>query len=347
LPEWIGNDLFHLAGCLESPLIQLSWAANAFFMPAPLIFVALALDAVAGDPLWLPHPVVLIGRAISWGERRLRCGEARGDFVNGLLLAVGITTLAAAVTWLAIALCGLASHWLSSVVAVLVAWTTLAMRGLDDAAKAVELSLRRDDENAARSAIPALAGRDPGQLDRDAMICATVESIAENLSDGIVAPLFFLFAGGPVAAMAYKAINTLDSMVGYRDQNYLYFGRAAARIDDAANFIPARLSALCIAVASTFTTRRLGQALRTCLADARKHASPNAGFPESAMAGALGVQLGGDAIYGGEVEHRAVLGIAERELTAGHIAVARSIMRLATAIAFVSFVLIRHGVFAR
>jgi adenosylcobinamide-phosphate synthase len=147
--------------------------------------------------------------------------------------------------------------------------------------------------------------------------------------------------------MVYKTVNTLDSMIGYRDEKYLYFGRAAARIDDAANFIPARLSALCIAAASTFTTGRSGQALRTCLADARKHSSPNAGFPEAAMAGALGVQLGGDAIYGDEVEHRAALGIAERELTVEHIAVARNIVRAATAIAFVTFALVRSGVAGR
>jgi adenosylcobinamide-phosphate synthase len=321
--------------------------ATAFFIPGPLIFAALALDTVAGDPLWLPHPVVLIGIVISWGERRLRSAGPRTDFLNGLVLAVCVTTLATGATWIMIASCSFASHWLSSLAVVLVAWTTLAMRGLDDAARVVELSLRGDDENAARRAIPALAGRDPEKLDRAGLICATVESLAENLSDGIIAPLLFLFVGGPVAAMAYKAVNTLDSMIGYRDERYLYFGRAAARIDDVANYIPARLSAVCIGAASAFTTGRLRPALWTCLADARKHASPNAGFPESAMAGALGVQLGGDAIYGGEVEHRAVLGIAERELTVEDIAVARSILRVATAIGFVSFALVRNVVACR
>jgi len=322
-------------------------SATAFYIPAPLIFAALALDALAGDPTWFPHPVVLIGRAISWGEHRVRSAQPLTDFLNGLVLAICVTTLAAGAAWIAIALCGLANYWLSSLAAVLVAWTTLAMRGLDDAAKVVELSLRRDDENGARRAMPALVGRDPDKLDRGGMICATVESIAENLSDGIIAPLLFLFVGGPVAAMAYKAINTLDSRIGYRDERYLYFGRAAARIDDAANYIPARLSAVCIAAASAFTTGRPRRAFRTCLADARKHLSPNAGFPESAMAGALGVQLGGDAIYGDEVEHRAVMGVAERELKVADIAAARSILRVATAIAFVSFALVRNVVARR
>jgi adenosylcobinamide-phosphate synthase len=177
----------------------------AFYVPAPLIFAALALDALAGDPPWLPHPVVLIGWAISWGEHRFRSGQPGTDFLNGLVLAVCVTTLAAAAAWVTIALCGVATHWLSYLAAVLVAWTTLALRGLDDAAKTVELSLRHGDENAARRAMPELVGRDPDRLDRAGMICATIESIAENLSDGIIAPLLFLFVGGPVAAMAYKA----------------------------------------------------------------------------------------------------------------------------------------------
>ena len=322
-------------------------SATAFYIPTPLILAALALDATAGDPSWLPHPVVLIGRAISWGEHRLHSAQPRTDLRNGLVLAVCVTTLAAGAAWITIASCGLVGHWLSALAAVLVAWTTLALRGLDDAARVVELGLRRDDEDAARGAMPALVGRDPDKLDRAGMISATVESIAENLSDGIIAPLLFLFVGGPVAAMAYKAINTLDSMLGYRDERYLYFGRAAARIDDVANYIPARLSALCIAAASALTGGRLRAPLRTCLADARKHLSPNAGFPESAMAGALGVQLGGDAIYAGEVDHRAVLGIAERELTVSDIAAARGILRVATAIAFVSFALVRNMVARR
>jgi adenosylcobinamide-phosphate synthase len=150
-----------------------------------------------------------------------------------------------------------------------------------------------------------------------------------------------------VGAVAYKAINTLDSMIGHRDERYLYFGRAAARIDDAANLIPARLSALCIAASAAFTTRRSLEAIRTCVADARKHLSPNAGFPESAMAGALGVQLGGAAIYDGQLEHRAVIGVEEREPTAEDIRVARSILRISTVIACVSLALVRNAVMRR
>ncbi len=317
-------------------------SASPFYLPAPLIFAALALDAVAGDPPWLPHPVVLIGRAITWGEDRLRNRPSQRDFLSGLLLAVGVIALASGAAWGTIILCSLASPWLSSVAAILIAWTTLALRGLDDAAGAVERHLRRSDVAAARTALPALVGRDPDRLDQAGMIGATIESVAENLSDGVVAPLLFLLVGGAVAAMAYKAINTLDSMIGYRDERYLYFGRAAARIDDVANYIPARFSAVCIAVAAAFTTGRVCAALRTCWADARKHSSPNAGFPEAAMAGALGVQLGGNAFYDGTVEHRAVLGRAERAMDVDDITVARRVVRIAATIAFISLALMRN-----
>jgi adenosylcobinamide-phosphate synthase len=141
--------------------------------------------------------------------------------------------------------------------------------------------------------------------------------------------------------MAYKAINTLDSMIGYRDDRYLYFGRWAARIDDAANYLPARLTALCMMVAAQFVTGRASQAWTVCRADARRHASPNAGFPEAAAAGALGIQLGGDATYGGEVERRAAMGSADRLPLVADITSMRSMMRIATAVAFCLFALLR------
>ena len=174
------------------------------------------------------------------------------------------------------------------------------------------------------------------------MVRATVESVAENCSDGVLAPLCFLFVGGPVLALAYKAVNTLDSMVGYRDALYLYFGRAAARLDDAANFVPARLTALCLAAAAGLTLGRGGAAVSACCADARKHASPNAGFPEATMAGALGIELGGDAIYAGEIEHRARLGGAQRAVKVADIRAARRLMRIATAIGFGLLALLRY-----
>jgi adenosylcobinamide-phosphate synthase len=299
-----------------------------------LIAVALAFDLITGDPAWMPHPVQMIGAAISFGERILRRGDPPRDLRNGTVLAISTIIIAAFCTWTTIAIAHRMGAPAGAIAATVIAWTTLALRGLDDAARALESALESNDEHAARLALPALVGRDPNVLDRQAMIRATVESVAENTSDGVIAPMLFLFVGGPVGAIAYKAINTLDSMVGYRDERNLYFGRAAARMDDAANYLPARLTALCMIVAAQFVNGRARQAWMVCRADARKHASPNAGFPETAAAGALGILLGGNAIYGGEVEQRATMGIDERMPQVADIAKARAMMRIATAIAF-------------
>jgi adenosylcobinamide-phosphate synthase len=314
---------------------------SGLYLPTSAIAMALALDLALGDPSWMPHPVRLIGRAVTWGEAHLRTGEPRADLWCGALLASAAVTLTALAAWIAIAIASTVTGWLGLAAAVLIAWTTLALNGLDRAAGEIERALRCGRDDLARAAMPALVGRDTFALDREAMVRATVESVAENCSDGVLAPLCFLFVGGPVLALAYKAINTLDSMIGYRDARHLYFGRAAARLDDAANFVPARVSALCLA-AVALTLGRGGAALRACRADARKHASPNAGFPEATMAGALGIQLGGDAIYAGEVEHRARLGRAERAGEVDDIATARRLMRIATAIGFGLLALVRY-----
>jgi adenosylcobinamide-phosphate synthase len=315
---------------------------NGFYISTASIAAALALDLVLGDPLWIPHPVRLIGRAVSLGEARLRTGEPRADLWRGALLTSAVVIGTALAAWMAIAIASTAANWLGLAAAVLIAWTTLALHGLDRAAGEVEQALGRGHDDHARAAMPALVGRDPAILDRDAMVRATIESIAENCSDGVLAPLCFLFLGGPVLALAYKAINTLDSMIGHRDSRYLYFGRAAARLDDTANFIPARVTALCLAAAAALTLGRGGAAIGACRTDARLHASPNAGFPEATMAGALGIELGGDAVYAGEVEHRARLGRAERAASITDIAAARRLMRIATAIGFGLLALLRY-----
>ena len=313
----------------------------AFQLSPALIATALAIDLFSGDPLWMPHPVRLIGAAISFGEGALRTGNQRRDLHNGLILTLAIIALSGTFTWTVIASAERIALPFGAAVAVLLAWTTLALRGLDDAARRVGRALESNDEACARGVLPALVGRDPETLDRAGMIRATVESVAENTSDGVIAPLLFLFVGGPVAALAYKAVNTLDSMIGYRDQRYLFFGRTAARIDDLVNYLPARLTAICLIAAARFVTGRACQAWTTCRADARAHASPNAGFPEAAIAGALGIQLSGDAIYAGEIEPRATLGDAERAPLATDIAAARAMMRIATALAFCLLTLAR------
>jgi len=298
----------------------------AFHLPVPMIVAALACDVAIGDPAWIPHPVRLIGAAIAFGERRLLCGDARRDYARGALLALAVIAIASAAAWALIDAAGLIGDRAGAIAAIAIAATTLALRGLDDAAAEVQRALGGNDAVRARRALPALAGRDPQSLDRAGMIRAVVESVAENSSDAVIAPLLWLFVGGPVAAVAYKAINTLDSMIGYRDPRYLYFGRAAARIDDAANYLPARLAALCLIVAAQFTARRGAPSWAVCRADARRHQSPNAGYPEAAMAGALDLRLGGDAVYDGVNEARATLGGSVRAPAIADIAAARKLI---------------------
>lgn len=316
----------------------------AFHLSAPLIAAALAIDLAMGDPAWMPHPVRLIGAAIAFGERRWHTGDERRALRNGAAVAVATIAISAACAWIIIAGASRIAPSLGAAAAMVIAWTTQALRGLGDAAREVQRALEAGDEARVRRALPALVGRDPEALDRTGMIRATVESVAENTSDGVIAPLLFLFAGGPVAAIAYKAVNTLDSMIAYSDARFLYFGRAAARIDDAANYLPARLTAICMIVAAQCVTGRASQAWAICRADARRHSSPNAGYPEAAVAGALGIRLGGDAIYDGEVDRHASIGLAERDPSIADIAATCKMMRIAAAMAFCLLALARSMV---
>ena len=306
----------------------------AWHLSTGLIALSVALDVIAGDPGWMPHPVRLFGKMIDFGENRLWTGDPRRDLIRGAVLAVALVIAAiAGVTGVAFA-ASLIAPAAGCGLAVMVAWTTLALRGLDSAAAEVQQALEAENLSAARAAMPALVGRDPQSLDRERIIRATVESVAENSSDGVIAPLFCLFLGGPAAAMAYKAINTLDSMIGHTDSRHLYFGRWAARMDDVANLVPSRLSAAFLVGAAAVMRQRPLHAMRICRADARRHLSPNAGFPEAAMAGALGIELGGDAVYGGEIEARPIIGIAHCPADVGHIAAARRMLWVESLIGF-------------
>lgn len=324
----------------DSPL------SYAFHLPASLIAVAVALDVTLGDPAWLPHPVRMIGWIIGVGDRGLYTGRCQTDLINGGVLSVAVIAAAGLAAWLTIAGAQMFNPYAGAFAATIIAWTTLAIRGLDDAAHEVEQSLRGGDEGSARCAIRALVGRDPETLDRQGLIRAAIESIAENLSDGFVAPLLFLAVAGPAGALAYKAINTLDSMVGYRDSRYLYFGRISARIDDLANLVPARLTALSISIAAAIATGRAIESMRVCLSDGYKHASINSGYPEAAMAGALGIELGGDAFYAGELERRPRLGRAELALDLNALHSARIILWVASAAALILILVSRTGIFA-
>jgi adenosylcobinamide-phosphate synthase len=223
------------------------------------------------------------------------------------------------------------------VLSVILLYTTFAARGLASHSYAVYKALKAGDLPLARQQVAKMVGRDTDQLDEKGVVRAAVESVAENSVDGVVAPLFFAFLFGPVGAMTYKAISTLDSTFGYKNEKYIDFGWASAKIDDLANYIPARLSLLLIPLASLFTDSSPLGAWRMCWRDSRKHASPNSGFPESAFAGALGVQLGGPLMRHGQPTSTPLIGEPLQPLEQKHIIKANVLLIAFTLIATIAF----------
>ncbi len=303
---------------------------------ATILLVALALDAILGDPPWLyravPHPVALLGRVIDWAETRFnREGGRRSQSLQrGLLVAVAIPGGAFGLGWaLSQLFSGVGGGWLLEAI---LASTLIAYRSLFDHARAVAVALARSLADG-RAAVARIVGRDPESLDEPGVARAAVESLAENFSDGVAAPAFWYLLLGLPGLCAYKAINTLDSMIGHRTPRHESFGKAAARIDDAVNWIPARLSGLILVLAAIFQRDAdAGRAWRTLLRDAPKHGSPNAGWPEAAVAGALGFALAGPRRYGRQTVEDAWMGDGRSALTAQDINVALALYLRAGAV---------------
>ena len=269
------------------------------------------LDLLLADPAWMPHPVVGMGRAIAALEKRLRrlfpatpAGERAAGRVLAAALPLGTFALAAGALDLAYRLHPAAGFALET----LWCWQALALRGLADDSGKVYAQLAKGDLPAARRAVGRIVGRDTGSLTAAGVTKAAVETVAENFSDGVAAPLFYLLIGGAPLGLAYKAVNTMDSMVGYKNKTYLHFGRAAARLDDAANFLPSRLAALLWIGAAGLAGFDGRGAWRIWRRDRLRHASPNSAQTESACAGALGVQLAGPAWYFGEYYDKPTIG---------------------------------------
>jgi len=279
-------------------------------MTALTLGCAYVVDLLCGDPEWLPHPVRLIGRLTASGEALARPGRGsvRRDLLTGTALSTVVVGLTVASTIVMIA----ATRWLHPSLGfmtdVIMAWTALATGSLLTEARQVLRALDDDDLVRARQRLARIVGRDTETLPEAEISRALIETLAESTCDGIVAPICYLAVGGLPAALAYKAINTLDSMIGHREPPYTYFGRCAARLDDVANFIPARLAAGAIVLAATVTGGHAAGALRVWWRDHNQHDSPNAGHPEAAMAGALGVTLGGLNIYDGVPQQKPLLG---------------------------------------
>jgi adenosylcobinamide-phosphate synthase len=307
---------------------------------ASLLLSAFLLDLAVGDPRWLPHPVVLMGKFISSGERFLWTGKASRDFVSGMVLSLMLIALAVGATWALVFALTLLPPLIAFPLTAGLASTTLATRGLLDAVTRIETPLRSDNLVKARENLAHIVGRDTSVLNQDKVLRASLESLAENTSDGIVAPLFYLFLGGIPLAMAYKAVNTLDSMIGYRTERHLYFGRFAARLDDVANFIPARVTALFMVLATFLVRLNADLALRILWRDHANHLSPNAGYPEAALAGALGIRLGGPSVYFGKEVSKPTMGDDLTPVNIDMLKEARCLCLVTAILSLVTFVLI-------
>lgn len=267
--------------------------------PDPLIiFLALLLDLAIGDPRWLPHPVVAIGSLINVLDRWLR-QEWLNERLAGVILTLLVVFCSSGTTWFLLKALTVLLPGAGWIAAMVISSTCLAARSLHKESALVASALLAGDLTMGRHYLSRIVGRDTDHLDAPEIWRAVVETVAENTSDGIIAPLFWLTIGGPVAAVAYKAVSTLDSMVGYKNSRYLYFGWASARMDDLLNYIPARLSAILLIVAAPLAGCSASSSARITFRDRLKHLSPNSGHPEAAAAGALGVRLGGASSYGG------------------------------------------------
>ena len=294
------------------------------------------LDALFGDPAWLPHPVVYMGKAISKLEKFLRPrlpktpqGELLGGAIVAFCLPVGTFLLTGLVCW------GDARLHPLLGLAVQMFWCgqALAARGLVQESTNVYKELKKPDLPGARKAVSRIVGRDTAELTAEGVTKAAVETVAENASDGVIAPLLYLLIGGAPLALTYKAINTMDSMLGYKNEKYLYFGRIPAKLDDAANYLPSRLAGLLWVAAAAFTHNDAKGAWKIWRRDRRNHASPNSAQTESACAGALGVQLAGPAYYFGEYYAKPTIGDALRPIEPEDILRANQMMYVASSFA--------------
>jgi adenosylcobinamide-phosphate synthase len=304
-------------------------------MMSPMgLFVVYLLDLLFGDPEGSFHPIRILGKTIEYLERKLNMIKRNvlSEKTLGILLCSIVVISAYAITWGSIYLSHSLNSYLGIFVSIVFAYFTISIKSLGKAAKDVGNRLKEGDERSAQKYLSFIVGRDTMALNRKEIIKATVETVAENTSDGIVAPIFYLIIGGPPLGMAYKAVNTLDSMVGYKNEKYLDLGWASAKCDDLANYIPARVTGMLMIVAAMILKKDWRCAYATVRRDARKHRSPNSGYPESAVAGALRVQLGGTNYYSGVPIVTALIGQNREHLNENSIRDVVNIMRITSAI---------------
>ena len=305
--------------------------------------IAWLLDFFIGDPPNWPHPVRWIGNLISAVQRMIRryCHSDMMLRIGGAVMWIVVVGLTWGVCWGVLTLAQSIHPWLGWGIEVWMIFTVLAGRCLADAARDVERPLRANNLAESREKLSWIVGRDTSQLQPQQINRAVVETVAENTVDGIIAPLFFLFLGGSPLAMAYKAVNTLDSMVGYKHEKYRAIGMVSARLDDVANFIPARLSWLLLGVAAFLCRKDGSRALHIGWRDRYNHSSPNCAWSEATVAGALGIRLGGPNDYFGERVEKPWIGDAQRDISVDDISQTIRLMWVASTLALALFIALR------
>ena len=312
-----------------------------------LLFAIIAgfiLDLLIGDPRWLPHPICLIGNLISFLEKLLRSifgKSSRGLLVGGAVLVILVLAFSFCVPFLVLALAEKINPWLSFAVESFMCYQIFATRCLREESMKVYTALKNNDLTDARMKLSWIVGRDTKELTKSEVTKGAVETVAENTADGIIAPMLYMFIGGAPLAFLYKGINTMDSMVGYKNDKYLYFGRCAAKLDDIANFIPARISAFLMILATFVCRLDWKNAWRIFKRDRYNHASPNSAQTEAVMAGALDVALAGNAYYFGKLYEKKTIGDAIRKIKPDDIILANRMLYVVATISVILFAVIR------
>ena len=304
----------------------------------------MALDAIFGDPVWLYHPVRIIGNWISILEKWLRgfCkNDEKKERIAGCVLWFGVVIASVGIPWGLLYLVGKVSFWLQFALETFWCYQLLAGKCLKDESRKVYVRLVNHNLEGARHAVSMIVGRDTGNLSAAGVTKAAVETVAENTSDGVIAPLIFMLIGGAPLGFFYKAVNTMDSMVGYKNEKYLHFGRFAAKMDDVWNYIPSRISALLMIASAWIFRMDYKRAWAVWNRDRRKHASPNSAQTEAVCAGALQVQLAGDAYYFGKLYEKKTIGDAIRKIKPDDIILANRMLYVAATISVILFAVIR------
>jgi adenosylcobinamide-phosphate synthase len=299
-----------------------------------LVIAAYFLDLIIGDPRWMPHPVVMIGWLISKLDKGLR----RENLTSAAKKTAGIITVfivvgaSIAATWALVAAASMLHTLAGIVLSVFLISTTIATKGLIDSARNVADAIASGSIDEARFGVSMIVGRDTEQMQRHDIARATIETVAENTVDAVIAPVIYALIGGAPLAMGYRAVNTLDSMIGYKNEKYADFGWAAARLDDVANYIPARISVVIIAIAAAIRRHNPKTTIKTAKNFGRNHASPNSGWPEAAVAGALNLRLGGTNYYGGIPRETGYIGAGDAPLNETQISNATQLLLVSSAI---------------